>query len=92
MIKAKLHSTMGIMAYFGGVLGLLTGFSFISAVEVLYIFVLKPILNFMTRNSSKVSPITITAETKVGFFKNYLQESSIHSLNYIANEPRVIDK
>lgn len=92
---------MDILAYFGGILGLLTGFSFISAVEILYIFVLKPIYSYIRnmqrlsichKRSSKVSPFDAVEEQDPSFFKNYLQESSIHSLNYIANEQSILER
>lgn len=100
-MKSKKYSTIDVLAYFGGTLGLLTGFSFISAVEILYIFVLKP-LHTSTKNSkhfrmchrvsSKVSPLPASEERETTFFKKYLQESSIHSLNYIANEQSLVER
>lgn len=45
-------------AYFGGLLGLLLGFSFVTAFEMVYFFTIRPLLDYFMqqRKQSKVAP------------------------------------
>jgi hypothetical protein len=70
-------------------LGLFTGFSFLSAVEIFYIFIFKNIW----QKSSTVEPAIENSSPKyLNTLKVYLNESSIHSFNYIGTERSRIDK
>jgi hypothetical protein len=86
-LKKKKNFTMiDILSYIGGMLGLLSGFSFISIVELVYVFVLKPIMSLKCLRSNKVGPKTDDQpERKKNFVAEYLTESSIHSFYYFVN-------
>jgi F0F1-type ATP synthase membrane subunit b/b' len=74
-------------------LGLLSGFSFISIVEIVYIFVLKPILSLKCMRSNQIAPETEDGERrKKNFIAEYLTESSVHSFHYFVNEKRWVEK
>jgi hypothetical protein len=91
--RKKNFSMIDILSYIGGMLGLLSGFSFISIVEVAYIFVLKPIMSLKCLRSNKVRPKTENQlERKKNFVAEYLTESSIHSFYYFVNEKRFLAK
>ncbi|CAG9854877.1 unnamed protein product [Phyllotreta striolata] len=46
------------LAFSGGLLGLFTGFSFISVLELIYFFTIRPITTLFKRNSNKVSKLS----------------------------------
>ncbi|KAG5679611.1 hypothetical protein PVAND_009171 [Polypedilum vanderplanki] len=75
----------------GGVFGLFAGFSVLSAAEIVYYFLISPISEYRTENSTKVHALQeeIKIENKiVKYFSQILQYSSIHSFNHIANEQK----
>jgi hypothetical protein len=87
--KSKKFSYVDILSYVGGLLGLFTGFSFLSAVEIFYIFVIKAFF----KKSSKVEPFTPNSTWKVSSIVHfYFEQSSVHSFNYIGKEKRKSEK
>jgi hypothetical protein len=93
-LKRKKNLAMiDVLSYIGGMLGLLSGFSFISIIELVYIFVLKPILSLKCLRSNKVGPKTeVQPKRKKNFIAEYLANSSIHSFYYFVNEKRFLEK
>jgi hypothetical protein len=91
--RRKSFTSVDILSYIGGMLGLLSGFSFISIVELVYIFVLKPILSLKCMRSNRIGPETEDGERrKKNFIAEYLTESSVHSFHYFVNEKRCLEK
>jgi acid-sensing ion channel, other len=89
LIKAKKYSIADILSNVGGMIGLLTGFSFLSFAEILYVFVFKSLFK---EKSSKVEPFETKENLPKKVFKTFMQNSSIHSFYYIGNEKRKIEK
>jgi hypothetical protein len=77
------------MSFVGGLLGLFAGFSFLSAAEIIYHFVIQPVMKIVQKNSSTVHPIETNDQSAVGssslnsFITDMLQSSSIHGLRNI---------
>jgi hypothetical protein len=93
MKRRKNFTTIDIFSYLGGMLGLLSGFSFISIVELVYVFVLNPMMSLKCLRSNKVAPETEDQRgIKKNFIAEYLIESSVHSFYYFVNEKRLLEK
>jgi hypothetical protein len=91
--RKKNFTIVDILSYIGGMLGLLSGFSFISIVELVYVFVLKPMMSLKCLRSNKIGPITENQRgRKKNFVAEYLTESSIHSFYYFVNEKRFLEE
>jgi hypothetical protein len=100
-MKRKQMSSVELLSFVGGLLGLFAGFSFISLVEFIYIFFLKflcfaklPRLNCC---KNKVQPMGGSGSTGRGkFVRNYImlymKESSVHSFNFISSKISIIEK
>lgn len=56
--KDATQNWLGILASFGGLLGLLLGFSFVTGFELIYFFTLRPFFDYlMARRRAKVKPL-----------------------------------
>ena len=55
-ITDELFSWQDILAAFGGLVGLCTGFSFLSAAEIVYFFTMRCALPLCRRNRRKLHP------------------------------------
>jgi len=75
-----------VIALVGGFFGLFLGFSILSFVEIIYYFMMRPIIN--KKGSKKRT--AFAEESKHKAFKNFtielLNESSIHGFNYIGEK------
>lgn len=72
--------------------GLFTGFSFISATELVYLIVKTSVKG---KSSSKVQPFEASARKQIwiiAYLKSFLANSSIHSFIWIAQEKRISQK
>lgn len=87
--QKKKYTNVDVLSYIGGMLGLLSGFSLLSLVEIVYIFIIKPVAKLFKRN--KIHPDHNDSRRK-RFVETYLSKSSIHSFYYIANELKITDK
>jgi hypothetical protein len=87
-------TTIDFLSLSGGFLGLFAGFSVLSAAEIVYFFIISPVLEYFRGNSTRVHPFEeeeseVTNEGKVTeYIKEMLQESSIHSFNHIGNDQK----
>lgn len=46
-----------VAAYFGGLLGLLLGFSFVTAFEMVYFFTIRPLLDYIMEKRKQMSVV-----------------------------------
>jgi hypothetical protein len=90
--RKKMFTNVDVLSYIGGILGLISGFSFLSVAEIVYVFMMKPLMRFKCMRSNRIEPVSLLSERRLNFFKNYLNESSVHSFNYIVNEKRWLEK
>ena len=95
--RRRLSTTFfDFMSFVGGLLGLFAGFSFLSAAEVLYYFIIQPLIKMMQRNSSAVYPIETNERSAVDssyckkFVTDLLQSSSIHGLGSVGSRDKRI--
>lgn len=92
IVKRKSFTAVDFLSFIGGLLGLFAGFSVISGFEIIYHFMIYPVIKMRTRNDSRIYPLSreITIITKKIQFLNYcsnlFKESSIHSFNHIGNQ------
>ena len=86
--RRRLSTTfVDFMSFVGGLLGLFAGFSFLSAAEVIYHFIILPLMKLLRRGSSTVHPIEATADSFVfkRFLINNFKNSSIHGLGNVGS-------
>lgn len=90
--KRKSYSIFEVFSFVGGLLGLFAGFSVLSGTEVLYYFLIHPLMELRKRNDSRVYPfednnnsieIKIRRPRILRFIKEMLESSSIHSFSQI---------
>jgi hypothetical protein len=95
--RRKSFSAIDFLSFFGGLLGLFAGFSVLSGAEVIYYFLVVPIMEMSKRNDSKVYPFEDFGVSDIGspklkmfstFFKKLIQNSSIHGLNQIGGDQK----
>lgn len=93
--RRRLSTTfVDFMSFVGGLLGLFLGFSFLSAAEVLYYFIIQPLIKMMQTNSSTVHPTETNEQSTVDssyckkFITDMLQSSSIHSLGSVGSRDK----
>lgn len=90
----KQNTIVGFFSLVGGFFGLFTGFSALSAFEILYYFAVRPIVDIKKERSSKVYPFTVVKakNNKFGtifrYLKNFLNESSVHTFNHIGSSSK----
>jgi len=79
-------SPVDVIALVGGFFGLFLGFSILSFVEIIYYFMIRPIIN----KKSLRNRTAFAGEPKHKALKNFtielLNESSIHGFNYIGEK------
>jgi hypothetical protein len=91
--QKKQFTNVDVLSYIGGMLGLLSGFSLLSLVELFYIFILKPVLRLAKLKRVHPEPVnTNFHQRKTNFLTKYLSKSSVHSFYYIANEIKMMEK
>lgn len=91
--KKKQFTNVEYLSYIGGLLGLFFGFSFVSFVELFYVFLFRTCLNFKSMRSKIFdSSSTDFQEKKTNFIAKFFKTSSIHCFNYIAIEKRKVGK
>ena len=93
VVSEKQSSTIiDFLSLCGGFLGLFAGFSVLSAVEIVYFFLVVPSMNCCSKNSTKVLPFADDVQLNQNVFFCYINEvmqsSSIHSLNHIGNNEK----
>jgi hypothetical protein len=81
-------TTLDLVGYCGGSLGLFLGFSLLSAVEFVYYFTLRLIC--LRTQRKKVAGVEIADETqkKKNYLIEFAENSSIHGFNQIVFEKR----
>lgn len=89
-IRRLQFSTLEIVAYIGGILGLFAGFSILSLIELLYFLMIRPLIDVEWKNHDKIEKQS--EATIVTMFINYFEISTIKSLNYIAEEKSKISR
>lgn len=83
------------MSNIGGLLGLMAGCSFLSFMELVYFVFMRPVLDKMSeRKNRQVLPLTdqSTVKTQTKFVSSmveFLENSSIHSAQYIAKRSSI---
>jgi len=89
LVRKKNFSILDFISFAGGLLGLLAGFSALSAFEIFYFFFIK----MWTEGSNRV--FTRNArfqENNFGYLDKFLKSTSVHTLNYISIERRKVQK
>jgi hypothetical protein len=90
MVIQQQLSTLDFIGYCGGSLGLFLGFSALSAVEIVYYFTLRIVLERVRRIKVDVlSGNSIENESK-NYLVELLENSSIHGCNQIVMKKRLI--
>jgi len=90
LIRKKQFTVVDFWAFIGGILGLFTGFSALSFVELIYWFTIRVSVVNWKKSNTKVHPINKTQVkdsnlSKIKkFSQSYLSESSIHGLGYVS--------
>jgi hypothetical protein len=91
----KKFTNVDVLSYVGGMLGLFSGFSLLSFIEIVYVFVVQPLFNAKCLRSNKVHGVNVVTEKrprKCDFILNYMENSSIHSFFYIVHERKFASK
>jgi hypothetical protein len=91
--KKKSQTIVEYLSFVGGILGLFAGFSFITVAEVLYYFIVYPLIQRSKTRDSKVYPFNDQINTTESgqlmlsrFFKKALESSSIHTFSHIGGD------
>lgn len=93
--RRKHHTIRDLCSYIGGLLGLFAGFSFLSGFEVIYYFLVGPMIDMISGNESRTNvetkieqlPQKISKNSKfIEIVKKLFRNSSIHSFNHIGRE------
>jgi hypothetical protein len=90
--KKQSSTIIDFLSLSGGFLGLFAGFSVLSAAEIIYYFVIAPIIECRARRSTRVHPFARGVRAREGiaaaYIRKMLQESSIHGFNHIGNDKK----
>lgn len=87
LIRKKQFDEIDFISYCGGLLGLLTGFSLLSAFELIYWMILK-IFTKLGNSSTRVYPMK-KEEKKEKLLLEFLENSSVHGVNYFTKENKI---
>lgn len=97
--KRKAFQLKDFFPYFGGILGLLLGFSVVSAVEIVYYFLAAPVVNLRKKWKGTVNPAFSQNDANknrknylIIFFKEMIGGSTIHGINYVASQRNLLEK
>jgi len=94
-IRRRQFTSLYLLSYIGGALGLLAGFSVLSFIEIFYFFTIR--IWFDKVQGRKVTPFHVQEEEtpienlpKVThqYFKTYFQKSSVHGLKFLSDDKR----
>jgi hypothetical protein len=88
LISKKQFDFLDFLSFSGGLLGLFAGFSILSAVEVVYWIIFRNALKIIRKSSTKVHPFNYLKNhdhLKIKLIVEYMQESSIHGINYFGH-------
>ncbi|KAG5674049.1 hypothetical protein PVAND_004038 [Polypedilum vanderplanki] len=93
--KRQSTTVIDLLSLSGGFLGLFAGFSVLSAAEIVYYFLMIPLIQFRAKKSTRVIPFNEESmkakeNSVIKYFKKILQESSIHGFNHIGNSQKNI--
>jgi hypothetical protein len=87
MVLQQQLTALDFVSYCGGSLGLLLGFSALSAVELLYYFTLRLIFKRLRRN--RVEDLSAGhGEQKKNYLVEFLENSSVHGCNQVVMKDR----
>ncbi|KAG5673243.1 hypothetical protein PVAND_003306 [Polypedilum vanderplanki] len=78
-IRKRQFNEIDFLSFVGGLLGLFAGFSALSFIEIFY-WILRKIL---IKRTAIVHPLYTKQEGSVTMFNNFLDNSSIHGVNYL---------
>jgi len=99
-IRRRQFTSLDLLSYIGGSLGLLIGFSVLSLIEICYFFTIK--IWFDKVQQRKVTPLNVQGESQKRFQKlfkvthefpipiTYFDKSSIHGLRFLSDDKRHI--
>ncbi|CAG9811153.1 unnamed protein product [Chironomus riparius] len=86
LIRKQQYTTLDLLSFVGGILGLFAGFSALSFIELIYWFTIRVFIVNFNVVDTKVYTLNQNDQKKSQFkefFKTFFSESSIHGLNYI---------
>jgi hypothetical protein len=86
MILQQQLTTLDLISYCGGSLGLYLGFSVLSAVELVYYFSLR--LIFKRVQSNKVECFSVAPKAHKNYLLEFVSNSSVHGCNQISRNRR----